>query len=87
MLAYLTATITSISTGIPAGSELMPTAERARRPASPNTSTKRSEHPLTDPRVVLEVRRGIDHSEHLDDTLDPIEIAGERLRNLTSHLQ
>src|SRR4029077_13158010 len=45
--AYLTATMTSISTGIPPGSELIPTTERACRPRSPNTSTNRSEQPLT----------------------------------------
>jgi hypothetical protein len=42
----LTSTITSISTGMPRGSEPMPTAERACRPRSPNTVTKRSEQPL-----------------------------------------
>ena len=36
----------SISTGMPIGSEPMPTAERACLPRSPNTSTKRSEQPL-----------------------------------------
>src|SRR5262249_41882870 len=41
-----TSTIASISTGIPIGSEPMPTAERACLPASPSTSTKRSEQPL-----------------------------------------
>src|SRR5262249_42193285 len=38
-----TSTIASISTGIPIGREPMPTAERACLPASPSTSTKRSE--------------------------------------------
>ena len=36
----------SISTMMPLGSEPMPTAERAWRPASPSVSTKRSEQPL-----------------------------------------
>jgi len=36
----------SISTGMPIGSEPMPTAERACFPLSPSTSTKRSEQPL-----------------------------------------
>ena len=44
--ASSTSTITSISTGMPRGSEPMPTAERACRPRSPNTSTNRSEQPL-----------------------------------------
>ena len=38
--------ITSISTGISFGSPAMPTADLAWRPLSPNTSTRRSEHPL-----------------------------------------
>src|SRR5215470_2080025 len=41
-----TATIPSISTEIWFGSMTLPTAERACRPASPNTSTNRSEQPL-----------------------------------------
>ena len=44
--AALSSRIISISTGMPAGSEPMPTAERAWRPFSPNTSTIRSEKPL-----------------------------------------
>ena len=44
--ASSTSTMTSISTGMPRGSEPMPTAERACRPRSPNTDTKRSEQPL-----------------------------------------
>ena len=43
---YSTSTMHSISTGIPIGSAAMPTADRAWRPRSPNTSTKRSEQPL-----------------------------------------
>src|SRR5205085_6325010 len=39
-------TMHSISTGMPIGSEPMPTAERACLPRSPNTSTNRSEQPL-----------------------------------------
>src|SRR5204863_9247563 len=39
-------TIISISTAIFFGREHIPTAERACLPFSPNTSTKRSEHPL-----------------------------------------
>src|SRR6516162_3697297 len=42
----LTATIPSISTEIWFGSMTLPTAERACCPASPNTSTNRSEQPL-----------------------------------------
>ena len=43
----LSLTVTSTSTVIPFGSEPMPTAERAPRPASsPNTSTMRSANPL-----------------------------------------
>jgi len=38
--------ITSISTGMFPGSEPTPTAERACRPMSPNTATRRSEQPL-----------------------------------------
>ena len=38
--------MTSISTGMPLGSDPTPTAERACRPRSPNTSTSRSEQPL-----------------------------------------
>src|SRR5712675_3143610 len=30
-------------------------------------------------RVILEIGRGIDHAEHLDDVLDAIEIAAERI--------
>src|SRR6185503_16133506 len=44
--SYSTSTMHSISTGMPIGSEPMPTAERACLPASPNTCTKRSEQPL-----------------------------------------
>ena len=43
---HSTSTMHSISTGMPIGSEPMPTAERACLPRSPNTSTKRSEQPL-----------------------------------------
>src|SRR5215218_396656 len=42
----LIARMTSISTEIWLGSEPMPTAERACLPASPNTSTNKSEQPL-----------------------------------------
>ena len=42
----LTATMPSISTEIWLGSITLPTAERAWRPTSPNTSTNRSEQPL-----------------------------------------
>src|SRR5438093_1123010 len=44
--SYETSTIISISTEMPSGSELMPTAERAWRPASPNATTSRSDAPL-----------------------------------------
>src|SRR6266849_3308275 len=44
--SYATSTIISISTEMPSGSELMPTAERAWRPASPNAATSRSDAPL-----------------------------------------
>src|SRR5579863_5957058 len=40
-------TTASTSTATPSGSEGTPTAARAWRPASPNTSTNRSEAPLT----------------------------------------
>src|SRR6185437_9020999 len=43
---HSTSTMHSISTGMPIGSDPMPTAERACLPRSPNTSTKRSEQPL-----------------------------------------
>lgn len=43
----VTSRIISISTGIPLGSADIPTAERACFPASPKSSTSRSEQPLT----------------------------------------
>src|SRR6185503_12318535 len=43
---HSTSTMHSISTGMPIGSEPMPTAERACLPLSPSTSTNRSEQPL-----------------------------------------
>src|ERR1041385_5317341 len=43
---FFSSTIISISTAILLGSELIPTAERACLPFSPNTSTIRSENPL-----------------------------------------
>src|SRR6185503_5523634 len=45
-LAHAIANIASISTAAPRGNEEQPTAERACRPSSPNTSTNRSDAPL-----------------------------------------
>jgi hypothetical protein len=45
-ISYSTSTIISISTGMPPGSDPMPTAERACFPLSPKISTSRSEQPL-----------------------------------------
>src|SRR5215469_2582710 len=47
LAAHSNSTIISTSTGELPGSPAMPTAERACLPASPNTSTMRSENPLT----------------------------------------
>src|SRR5262245_7532347 len=46
LLQSVTSMIASISTGMPLGSDPIPTAERACRPFSPNTSINRSEQPL-----------------------------------------
>ena len=59
--------------------ELMPTADHAA-PRSPKTSTKRSEQSSTSS-VILEIGCRIDHPEHLDDPVDPIEIAAQRILN------
>ena len=49
-------TIISISTAMPAGSVLMPTAERAWRPLSPQRLISRSEAPLATLGVSAKVR-------------------------------
>ena len=46
MGVYLISTIISISTEMPAGNEPIPTADLEPLPASPNTSTIRSENPF-----------------------------------------
>ena len=76
---HSTSTTASISTVMLRGRLPMPTAERAWRPASPNTSTNRSEQPLMTSGCCAEAGHGVDHAQHLDDPHHPVEVAELRL--------
>ena len=58
--------IASISTAMPRGRAIMPTAERAGRPAySPNTSTTNRSVTADHFRLLAEIRRTANHAENL----------------------
>ena len=65
--------MSSISMHMPAGSSATPTAERACFPASPSTSTSRSEHPFSTAGWSPKPGADADQAEHLHDPGDPVE--------------
>jgi hypothetical protein len=73
-----TSKITSISTSIRFGSDPMPTAERAWRPASPSTSTGAAVDHVW---MVGEIRFGIDHPYKFQHGLDALQRAERRFGN------
>ena len=81
-MVYSISAIASTSTATLSGSEPEPTAERACLPLSPNTSTIRSEAPLTTFGMVGEFGRAIDEADELYDALHPVEIAAAGILEL-----
>ena len=75
---YSTSRIISISTGMPKGSSPIPTAERAWRPLSPNTSTIRSENPLITFGCSPKPSAEFDHAQHLHHALHLVEASEQR---------
>ena len=65
--------ISSISTAMPAGNEIMPTALRADEPGIAERVEHQCGEAVDHLRMLGEVGRGVHHAEDLHDARDPIE--------------